>query len=172
MQFYRRNLPHMQRDSTPHFITFGTKFRRILPDWARDIVLGCCVHDHGLRYRLRVAIVMPEHVHVILTPLADEARHIIISLAEILQAIKGASAHAINRHAGNYGAIWQEESFDRVVRSSESLDAKVAYILENPVRRGLVDNWRQYKWIWQPREGTPCDSLVNPAVRVDPRKHV
>jgi hypothetical protein len=37
MQFYRRNLPHMQRDATPHFITFNTKFRHILTEWARDI---------------------------------------------------------------------------------------------------------------------------------------
>jgi REP element-mobilizing transposase RayT len=148
----------MQRDCTPHFITFSTKFRRILPDEARDIILGCCVHDHGLRYRLRVAVVMPDHVYIILTPLTDETRHIIISLVEILQAIKGASAHAINRHVGNHGAIWQEESFDRVVRSSESLDAKVAYILENPVRRGLVQDWRLYKWIWQP----PEESLYAP----------
>jgi hypothetical protein len=35
MQFYRRNLPPMQRDDTPHFITFCTKLRRTLPDWAR-----------------------------------------------------------------------------------------------------------------------------------------
>jgi hypothetical protein len=33
MQFYRRNLPHLQRDFKPHFITFVTKFRWVLPDW-------------------------------------------------------------------------------------------------------------------------------------------
>jgi|SRR5208337_484094 len=155
MQYYRRNLPHMQRDYTPHFITFCTKFRRILPDWARDIVLGCCVHDHDRRYRLRVAVVMPDHVHVILTPLTDESRRTLISLVELMKAIKGASAHAINRHAGNHGAIWQEESFDRVVRSSESLDAQIGYILENPVSSGLVRDWREYKWIWREPEENP-----------------
>jgi len=152
MQFYRRNLPHMQRDHTPHFITFCTKFRQVLPDWARDIVLRCCVHDHESRYGLRVAVVMPDHVHIILTPLTDETRCTIISLVEIMKAIKGASAHAITRQAGNHASVWQEESFDRVVRSSESLDAKVAYILQNPVRKGLVEDWRQYRWIWQPPE--------------------
>ena len=138
MQFYRRNLPHMQRDYAPHFVTFCTKFRLILPDWARDIILGCCIHDHERKYRLRVAVVMPDHVHAILTPMTDEDQRTIISLAEIMKAIKSASAHMINRHVGNHGAIWQEESFDRVVRSSESLDAKVAYILQNPVRKALV----------------------------------
>jgi len=149
MQFYRRNLPHMQRDFTPHFITFNTKLRRILPELARDIVLNSCVHDHQRRCRLRIAVVMPDHVHLVLTPLIDEAHQVVTSLIEIMKAIKGVSAHAINRRFGLCGAIWQEESFDRVVRSSESLDAKVAYILENLVRKGLVDDWREYRWIWQ-----------------------
>jgi REP element-mobilizing transposase RayT len=149
MQFYRRNLPHMQRDSAPHFITFNTKFREILPDWARDIVLRSCVHDHGKRYRLHVAAVMPDHVHVILTPLVDEARGSIVSLVEIMKAMKGASAHAINRYSGCHATIWQEESFDRIVRSSESLDAKIAYVLENPLRKGLVKDFREYRWLWR-----------------------
>jgi REP element-mobilizing transposase RayT len=155
MQFYRRNLPHLQCDGTPHFITFNTKFRRELPDWARDIALGCCVHDHEKRYILRVALVMPDHVHLILTPGTDETLRTVVSLVEIMKALKGASAHAINRRAGNHGAIWQEESFDRIVRSSESLDAKIAYILENPVRKGLVNDWREYRWIWRSPETNP-----------------
>lgn len=99
MQFYRRNLPHMQRDDTPHFITFCTKLRRVLPEWARDIVLGCCIHDHEKRYRLKVAVVMPDHVHVILTPSIDGSRQLVVSLVEIMKAIKGASSHAINRQS-------------------------------------------------------------------------
>ena len=47
MSFYRRNLPHLQRDYKPHFITFVTKHRRVLPDWARQIVLDCCLRDHN-----------------------------------------------------------------------------------------------------------------------------
>jgi REP element-mobilizing transposase RayT len=166
MQFYRRNLPHLQRDYTPHFITFCTKFRRTLPDWARDIVLNCCMHDHERRYRLRVAAVMPDHVHVVLTPSVDESRRTIISLVEIMRAMKGASARAINQKSGKHEAIWQEESFDRVIRSSENLDAKIAYILENPVRSGLVSDWREYKWIWQPTEQNPFKPQT-----VEPRTH-
>jgi REP element-mobilizing transposase RayT len=147
--------PQLQRDYTLHFITFCTKFRQFLPDWARDIVLGCCLHDHEHRYRLRVAVVMPDHVHLILMPLIDESRRAIVSLVEIMQMMKGASARAINRKNGKHGAIWQEESFDRIIRSSENLDAKIAYILENPARSGLVNDWREYKWIWQAREENP-----------------
>ena len=145
----------MQRDGTPHFITFNTKFRRELPSWARGIVLGCCVHDHETRYRLRVALVMPDHVHLILTPLTNETLRAVVALVEIMQAIKSVSSHAIQHRVGNRGAIWQEESFDRIVRSSESLDAKIAYILQNPVRKGLVNDWRQYRWLWRSPEKSP-----------------
>ena len=146
--FYRRNLPHLQRDNKPHFITFVTKFRWTLPEWARDIVLSSCRHDHETRYELYVAVVMPDHVHLILIPLIDETRREVISLVEIMRAIKGASAHLINRQLRRHGAVWQEESFDRVLRSSERLDEKMSYILQNPVRKGLVDDWRKYPWLW------------------------
>jgi REP element-mobilizing transposase RayT len=148
MTFYWRSLPHLQRDFKAHFITFTTKNRWILPDWARDIVLGCCRHDHGTKYDLRVAVVMPDHVHIIFTPLIDEPRQQVVSMAEIMKGIKGASAHAINRRLDRRGTIWLEESFDHVLRSSESLDQKVAYILENPVRSGLVTDWHDYPWLW------------------------
>jgi hypothetical protein len=58
--------------------------------------------------------------------------------------IKGASAQFINRELGRHGKDWQTESFDRVLRSSESLDAKVAYIFENPIRAGLVSRSEDY----------------------------
>ncbi|HKV80796.1 MAG TPA: transposase [Candidatus Sulfotelmatobacter sp.] len=157
MQFYRRNLPHLQKDFTPHFITFVTKFRWILPPSARDIVLSSCCHDHRKRYELYVAVVMPDHVHVILTPLIDARGTEIFSLIKIMQAIKGASARAINQQSKRTGVVWQEESFDHVLRSSEGLDAKVEYVLQNPVRRRLVRDWRDYPWVWRREDKAAFD---------------
>ena len=65
-----------------------------------------------------------------------------------MDAIKGASAHLINRLLAHSGRVWQEESFDRVLRCSEKLDEKVEYILDNPVRRGLVGSREDYPWTW------------------------
>ena len=149
MQFYRRNLPHLQKDFTPHFITFVTKLRWILPPVARDLVLSSCCHDHRVKYELYVAVVMPDHVHLILTPLVNQQRDEIYSLIAIMRTIKGASAHLINRQLRRNGAVWQEESFDHVLRSSDGLDAKVNYVLQNPVRKGLAKDWRECKWAWQ-----------------------
>jgi len=147
--FYQRNLPHLQRDFKPHFITFVTKHREILPAWARDVVLASCVHDAGTRYTLHVAVVMPDHVHLILTPEIDSARQEVYPLHSIMRGIKGASAWQINRLSGKHGHVWQEESFDHVLRSSESLDAKIQYVMENPLRRGLVSNSGEYRWLWR-----------------------
>ena len=158
--FYRRNLPHLQRDDKPHFITFVTKRRRVLPDWTRQIVLDCCRHDHEEKYNRRAAVVMPDHVHLILTPLTDEIGRRIFPLPEIMKAIKGTSSHAINRQLRTHDPIWQEESFDHVLRSSESLDAKIDYILQNPVRAGLVNVASEYRWSWR----KPIESPYSPAL--------
>jgi REP element-mobilizing transposase RayT len=98
---------------------------------------------------------MPDHVHMIFTPLVDLEVREICSLARIMNAIKGASSHRINATRGRIGPVWQAESFDHVLRSSESLDAKVAYILTNPVRRGLANRWQEYPWLWQRAERGP-----------------
>ena len=148
--FYRRQLPHLQRDYKPHFITFCTYKRWQIPDQAREIVLNCCcLHDHEIKISLYVAVVMPDHVHMIFTPRVNQQRSEIWSLANIMDAIKGASAHIINHELGRTGHVWQAESFDHVLRSSEGLDTKIAYILANPVRGGLVTRSEDYRWLWR-----------------------
>ena len=92
---------------------------------------------------------MPDHVHMIFTPLVNADALEVVSLAEIMDSIKGASAHAINKALRRKGRVWQAESFDHVLRSSENLDAKIGYLLENPVRAGLVARWDVYPWIWR-----------------------
>jgi len=97
---------------------------------------------------LYVVAVMPDHVHMIFTPLVDDDELEVVSLARIMDAIKGASAHKINRELGRKGHVWQAESFDHVMRSSEGLDKKIQYVLENPVRAGLVADPAIYPWLW------------------------
>jgi REP element-mobilizing transposase RayT len=147
--FYRRRLPHLQCDDKPHFVTFCTDHRWVLPEPARPIVLECCLHDNGKKLDLRAAVVMPDHVHMIFTPLVNTQAMEIYSLAEIMDAVKGASAHKVNQAFRRKGRVWQAESFDHVLRSSENLDAKIQYLLENPVRRGLARTWTDYPWLWK-----------------------
>ena len=70
----------------------------------------------------------------------NEHKQEVYSLAELIGAIKGASSHEINRKLGRSGNVWQEESFDHVLRRSEALDEKIVYMLDNPVRAGIVSS--------------------------------
>jgi len=90
---------------------------------------------------------MPEHVHLLMTPLRDPQGSM-FCLSEILRGIKGASARSVNQLLGGSGPLWQEESFDHVPRSEESLQQMIEYIRQNPVRRGLVKTPEEYRWLW------------------------
>lgn len=68
---YRRRLPHFQYDDKPLFITFATYTHTILGPLERDLMLRHCLHDHDKKYLLHAAVVMPEHVHTLLSPLRD-----------------------------------------------------------------------------------------------------
>jgi len=89
---------------------------------------------------------MPDHVHLVLTPLYGE--HDPFSIVEIIQGIKSSSAHQINRLLNRQGQVWQHESFDHVLRCEETIAAKVQYVVENPVRAGLVRSVSEYQWLW------------------------
>ena len=91
-------------------------------------------------------VVMPDHVHLLFTPLWDENKER-FCLAEIMSGIKGVSAHRINREIGRQGHIWQREFFDHVVRKG-TMDAKLAYVVENPLYARLVDDPYDYPWLW------------------------
>jgi REP element-mobilizing transposase RayT len=155
---YRRRLPHYQKADRVVFVTFCKLDRtEALSDVARDIVLQHCLHDHGKRVRLHAAVVMPDHVHLLATPLRDE-KGWPYSLPAILKLIKGVSARRINELLGRSGPLWQEESFDHVLRSNESFAEKLEYIRQNPVRRRLVAKPEDYRWLWI--ESCGADTLV------------
>jgi REP element-mobilizing transposase RayT len=136
----RRRLPHIERAGKSYFVSFATRKREVLGELARDIVLETITNEHLVTCWLRVAVVMPDHVHIIVTPL-DPWR-----LSKIMQRIKGTSAHRVNHAAGRHGALWEPESFDRIVRAADNLEKKSAYILANPIRAGLAED---YRWLWR-----------------------
>ncbi len=144
---YRPKLPHYQPDFKAFFITFSTHHRWILPESVRQIVLDTCLAGTGRNFHLHTVVVMPDHVHIVLTPKYDADGA--VSIAEIMQVIKGASAHNINKVLGRKGKVWKEESFDRALRREESIADKVDYILGNPVGAGLAKNPLEYRWLWR-----------------------
>lgn len=143
---YRRKLPHYQPDNKIFFITFCTEKRAILSERARDIVVETCLRGNEKLFHLYGVIVMPDHVHILLTPVVNDFET--VSIARIMQAIKSTSSHEINKLLNRKGRVWQEESFDYALRKEERAEQKLQYMLDNPVRAGLVRQWSEYRWIW------------------------
>jgi len=146
--FYRRNLPHLQAEGRPIFVTFATYRRWQLPESVRGLVLKHCLHDNGTKLQVHGLVVMPDHVHMIFTPLNDSEGST-YSLAEIMHSIKGASAQSINKAIDRRDHVWQDESFDHILRSEEGSRSKVEYICQNPVRKCLVKSEEDYPWLWR-----------------------
>jgi REP element-mobilizing transposase RayT len=156
---YRRNLPHIQVEGKPLFVTFTTYHRWVLPEPARNLVIKHCLHDHGKKLQLHGLVVMPDHVHLIFTPLCDELGSP-FGLAEIMHGIKSSAAHSINKVLDRRGHVWQREFFDYLLRSDEKIREKVEYICQNPVRRGLVTSENDYPWLW--REWVEGENVAPP----------
>jgi type I restriction enzyme R subunit len=98
----------------------------------RGVVESTLKHFHGDRYELRDQIVMPNHVHVIVTPFGEHM------LSSIVQSWKSFTALKINKALNRHGSFWQKESFDHIVRNMDSLDKFHGYIDENrKCRRGF-----------------------------------
>jgi len=145
--FYRRTLPHILKNDRPVFVTFTTFKRWRIPESLRKAVLECCRKSHGIEIDLHVAVVMPDHIHLLFTPLRNSEGWL-FSLPQILRLIKGRSARLVNQQLGRSGAVWQDEFFDHVLRGNESVREKMEYIRQNPVRAGLVARAEDYPWLW------------------------
>jgi REP element-mobilizing transposase RayT len=92
----------------------------------RAMVEDALRHFDRDRYRLDEFVVMPNHVHVIVTPLNSYL------LTSIVHSWKSFTAKRINAVLRQSGTFWQKESFDHIVRNGDSLEKFRDYIHNNP----------------------------------------
>ncbi len=86
-------------------------------------------------------MIMPNHVHLILKPIND------YQLTRIMKGIKGVSSNKINKYKNFKRQIWQDESFDRIIRDEKEFNEKLQYMYNNPIRGGLTENtWDYVGW--------------------------
>jgi REP element-mobilizing transposase RayT len=149
----------LQKADADLFVTFCTSGPLVLSSAARDLVFEHCLREGGLRQlagesarptpriHLHAVVIMPNHVHLLLLPLRDSEGWP-FALVDVLQCLKSATAHRINKFLHHSGPVWEEESFDHVLRSDESLKEKCEYIRQNPVKAGLVHRPKDYPWLW------------------------
>jgi REP element-mobilizing transposase RayT len=149
---FRRRLPHFERPWAIYAVTIGTKLRRCLSPNARTIVLNALRHFHNTRYELFAACVMPDHVHLLMQPWPKEndakGNVVFWSLSDLLHSINSFSAHQMNKLEHKTGGVWEEERFNRYVRSDRDLQEKFHYILRNPWDAGVAGPNENYPWVW------------------------
>ena len=146
----KRNLPHIESGGSTYFVSFRTRNLE-LPHEARDLILEACRYFDGQRYRLWAATVMPDHVHLLLTPFR-KGKEEWFSLSVILHSLKSFTAKGINRMCGRSGPLWVEESFDRIVRSEEEFLENWRYIRTNPVKREFCASPEAWPWLYESSE--------------------
>lgn len=95
----------------------------------KRIVENALHYFEGLRYRLDEFVVMPNHVHVLVTPAKEQ------TLSRILHSWKSFTASKINSRLQTSGTLWRKESFDHIVRSPEGLVLIREYIRNNPRKK-------------------------------------
>ncbi len=89
------------------------------------------LHGHAVHYDLHAWVVMPTHVHVLLTPRVGE------KLSAILRSWKIYSARRINLILGRHGPFWYPDYYDRFIRDQRHFRAALRYVEFNPVSAGL-----------------------------------
>jgi REP element-mobilizing transposase RayT len=87
----------------------------------------------GNRYELHAWVIMPNHVHLLLSPING------ISLAKIMHGIKSYTSHRANEILFRKGHFWSKEYFDRYIRDGRHFSRTVDYINNNPVKAGLCE---------------------------------
>jgi REP element-mobilizing transposase RayT len=105
-----------------------------------EIVQESLIHSDGNRYKLRAWVIMPNHVHFMITPLASW------KLSSIVQKFKSFTSHETNKALDRDGKFWQEDYFDRYIRDYEHFVDTVSYIENNPVKAGLCKKSSDWPW--------------------------
>jgi RecG-like helicase/REP element-mobilizing transposase RayT len=150
-RYARRQLPHFEQPWAIYAVTIGTRAQRVLSANSRTIILDALRHFHGSRYDLIAACVMPDHVHFLIQPSVKErdetGEPIFWPLATLIHSIKSFTAHEINKADRTTGHVWEQERFDRYIRSDRDLEEKFQYIVRNPWDAGLVRPDEDYRWI-------------------------
>jgi putative transposase len=103
-----------------------------IPEVAQTLIAAMLRYRDTNAYLLHEFVVMPNHLHLLLTPGPTTSRE------KAVQLIKGGSSYKIRKQHGHKMEIWQQGFHDWTIRDSNHWRTKVEYIRMNPVRAQLV----------------------------------
>jgi REP element-mobilizing transposase RayT len=133
----QRHLPHWTLEGAIYFVTMRLRTRHLNAARIR-MILDHIVSGDNRFYELDAAVVMPDHVHLLLAPVEG------YTLSRVMRGIKGTTARMLNLARRRRGLVWRDESFDRIVRRPKEFEEKVNYMYLNPVKAGLTKDPDNY----------------------------
>ena len=92
----------------------------------RNVVIETLMHYDSEHYYLHAFVIMPNHVHVLLTPNRE------VLVQDIVKTWKTFSARQINRLTNKKGSLWESSCFDHMIRNADEYRKKLEYIIANP----------------------------------------
>jgi putative transposase len=126
-----------------YFVTFSTWHRRrlfVVENYARLFLQTLYRYRREGRYQLHAFVLMPEHVHLLLTPDHN------VTIEHAVQLIKGGYSHALGGILGRRREIWQRGFTDHRIRDEQDFLHHLNYIHRNPVERKLVNDSHEYRY--------------------------
>jgi putative transposase len=135
-------IPHRGWTSnSTYFVTASTDGKKCLLQSDRVaglLVEVLCHYRSQQKYLLHEFVVMPNHFHLLITP--------VITLERALQLIKGGFSYRAKREFSIIGEIWQSSFYDRRVRDLKEYENMKRYIRDNPIRRQLAERPEQFPY--------------------------
>ncbi len=121
---------------------------------ARSVVSSLLWRRERHRWKLYAYCLMPDHLHFLLQLTGDDSRLLDggsrgLVPASVLDQIGDFKKYTTTQvwwKLGGEGRLWQKSSYDRIIRWGDSIDDAARYTLENPVRKGLVEDWLEYPY--------------------------
>ena len=126
-----------------YFVTFSTWQRRrlfVIESYVRAFLKTLYRHRREGRYELHAFVLMPEHVHLLLTPALD------VTIERAVQLIKGACSHELGGIIGRKREVWQRGFTDHRIRNEVDFTHHQNYIHQNPVERRMVVDPSAYRY--------------------------
>jgi putative transposase len=131
---------HATNNSQTYFVTSDTWERRALfhvDSWAR-LFFKTLLSHRGEAYLLHEFVLMPDHLHVLITPF--------VALEKAIQLIKGGFSFRAKKELGSNMEIWRRGFADHRIRDAEDYDRHLHYIHLNPVKKNLCADPAEYRY--------------------------
>ncbi len=144
------------------------------PTWLKDervakIIADSLHYRDNKVYRLDAYCIMSNHVHTVFMPFLNEqtlhekrgTRPLGFESDEpplniIMHSLKSYTAQEANKALKRSGTFWEAESYDHEIRDEPQYHRIIKYVLNNPVKAGLVKDWREWRWNWKRESTTDC----------------